>query len=130
MTEPVTNVAAASGDLAAGLPASVSPTAPHQAEARLFAQMMMQPGGTAVPSGSVNDMARSIAAQFGTQSRSFEDLRRSMFKSMDFRDPIKTMFTLTDHSLEAHTMFAKLHISTSLASATTSLFGTLLKNQQ
>jgi hypothetical protein len=27
-------------------------------------------------------------------------------------------------------MFAKLHISTGLASAATSLFGTLLKNQQ
>ena len=39
------------------------------------------------------------------------------------------MVVMTDHSMQAHAMFTKLHIATGLAGATTSLFGGLLKNQ-
>jgi len=66
----------------------------------------------------------------GGSVRSFEEMRASMLQSIDLNDPIRTMFVLTDHAMEAHAMFARLHISTGLASAATSLFGTLLKNQQ
>jgi hypothetical protein len=105
-------------------------------ETRMFASMMHgSPGAAAAPSASngttvFGDTAKSLAAQFSGNERSYEDLRRSMLQSVDLSDPIKTMFVMTDHSMEAHMMFAKMHISTGLASAATSLFGTLLKNQQ
>jgi hypothetical protein len=83
----------------------------------------------AAPS-ALGDAAKSLAAQFSGNVRSYEDMRKSMLESIDMSDPIKTMFVMTDHSMEAHMMFAKMHISTGLASAATSLFGTLLKNQQ
>lgn len=105
-------------------------------ETRMFASMMQASPGAAASAGASSapgafgDAAKSLAAQFSGNERSYEDLRRSMLQSVDLSDPIKTMFVMTDHSMEAHMMFAKMHISTGLASAATSLFGTLLKNQQ
>jgi hypothetical protein len=105
---------------------------PH--EAKTFAHMMQ---GTPVPAvhtskgpGALSDVAATVASQLGGSVRSFEEIRRSMLSSVDMTDPIKTMFVMTDHSMEAHMMFAKLHVSTGLASAATGLFGNLLKNQQ
>ncbi len=102
-------------------------------ETRMFANMMQgvqaPPASVAAPS-ALGDAAQSLAAQFSGNVRSYEDMRKSMLESIDMSDPIKTMFVMTDHSMEAHMMFAKMHISTGLASAATSLFGTLLKNQQ
>lgn len=101
-------------------------------DTRMFANMMQgvqAPGGTAAPS-AIGDAAKSLAAQFSGNVRSYEEMRHSMLESIDLSDPIKTMFVMTDHAMEAHMMFAKMHISTGLASAATSLFGTLLKNQQ
>ena len=102
-------------------------------ETQMFAKLMQ---GAQVPQVSVNgtgtlgDAAKAMAAQLTGNVRSFEEMRRSMLESVDMSDPIKTMFVMTDHSMEAHMMFTKMHISTGLASAATSLFGTLLKNQQ
>jgi hypothetical protein len=103
------------------------------AETRLFANMLqgVQPppsvgGGPSV----LGDAAMAYAQQLNGNVRSYEEMRRSLIESVDLSDPIKSMFALTDHSMQAHTMFARLHISTGLASAATSLFGTLLKNQQ
>jgi hypothetical protein len=118
---------------------STAPAQPAQApldpgETRLFASLM---GGAAGPattvapaSGSLRDAAQAYAAQLTGHSRPLEDIRRSMLASVDFNDPVKTMFAMTDHSMQAHMTFARLHISTGLASAATSLFGSLLKNQQ
>jgi hypothetical protein len=53
-----------------------------------------------------------------------------MLQSFDAGDPIKSMFAMTSNAMEAQMLFSKLHISTSLASAASSLFGNLLKNQQ
>lgn len=100
-------------------------------ETRMFANMMQgAPQVTMASPSSLRDSAMAYAAQFNGNVKSYEDMRRSMLESVDMSDPIKTMFVMTDHSMQAHTMFAKLHISTGLASAATSLFGTLLKNQQ
>ncbi|MDR6859019.1 hypothetical protein C7T35_22335 [Variovorax sp. WS11] len=102
-------------------------------DTRMFANMMQgvqaPPPALAGPS-AIGDAAKSLAAQFSGNVRSYEEMRHSMLESIDLSDPIKTMFVMTDHAMEAHMMFAKMHISTGLASAATSLFGTLLKNQQ
>jgi hypothetical protein len=110
---------------------SRAPTQLDPGETRMFANMMQgMPQVTMAAPSSLHDSAMAYAAQFNGNVRSYEDMRRSMLESVDMSDPIKTMFVMTDHSMQAHTMFAKLHISTGLASAATSLFGTLLKNQQ
>ena len=130
MTDPVALGAAAADIAAANAPRATPRLDP--AETKMFANMMQgvpMPAGGAGPS-SLRDAAMAYAAQFSGNVRSFEEMRRSMLDSIDMSDPIKTMFAMTDHSMQAHTMFAKLHISTGLASAATSLFGTLLKNQQ
>jgi hypothetical protein len=133
MTEPVA-VASSAAELApSNAPGSQPAGQLDPAETRMFANMMQgmpaaAPPGTA--GSSLRDAAMAYAAQLSGNVRSVEDMRRSMLESVDLSDPIKTMFALTDHSMEAHTMFAKLHISTGLASAATSLFSTLLKNQQ
>jgi hypothetical protein len=138
MTDPVASGAA----VAAASPEIAGPAAQQQtqaaarfapAETQMFAKLMQGapvPNMTVSGTGTIGDAAKAMAAQLSGNVRSFEDMRRSMLESVDFRDPIKTMFVMTDHSLEAHMMFTKMHISTGLASAATSLFGTLLKNQQ
>lgn len=103
------------------------------ADAQRFAQLLSAPSSSAVQAapgaGSLLEAAQAIGQELGG-TRSLQDMRSSMLASVDLRDPIGTMFALTDHSLEAHAMFARLHISSGLASAATNLFGTLLKNQQ
>ena len=116
----------------AAMPSQGQPSVVPAHDARAFAAFM---SGTPTPAShagasTLTDSARSVAAQFGDNLRSFEDMRHSMLQSVDLRDPIKTMFAMTDHAIEANMMFTKLHLSTSLASSATSLFGTLLKNQQ
>jgi hypothetical protein len=141
MTDPVAQAATGAAPVEIAGPAQQQVNAPSRnspsqfapGETQMFAKLMqgapMQ--ATAVmDTGSISDAAKAMAAQLSGNVRSFEDMRRSMLESVDFRDPIKTMFVMTDHSLEAHMMFTKMHISTGLASAATSLFGTLLKNQQ
>ena len=142
MTDPIASAAlsapppevAASAASANAAPAqqTVSPSLFEPGETRMFANMMQgvqAPGGTAAPS-AIGDAAKSLAAQLSGNVRSIEDMRKSMLESIDFADPIKTMFVMTDHAMEANMMFARMHISTGLASAATSLFGSLLKNQQ
>lgn len=135
MTDPVAlaaqpaEIAATQQQQAAGSAQRFDP-----ADTKLFANMMqgmpVPPPSVAGGPSTLGDAAKAVAAQLSGNVRSYEDMRRSMLEAMDLSDPIKTMFVLTDHSMEAHTMFAKLHISTGLASAATGLFGTLLKNQQ
>lgn len=105
----------------------------NPADAQRFAQLLSAPSPSAVQAapgaGSLLEAAQAIGQELGG-TRSLQEMRSSMLASVDLRDPIGTMFALTDHSLEAHAMFARLHISSGLASAATNLFGTLLKNQQ
>jgi hypothetical protein len=142
MTDPIASAAlsapppevAASAASANTGPAqqAVSPSRFEPGETRMFANMMQgvqAQGGTSAPS-AIGDAAKSLAAQLSGNVRSIEDMRKSMLESIDFADPIKTMFVMTDHAMEANMMFARMHISTGLASAATSLFGSLLKNQQ
>ncbi|MGJ7603933.1 hypothetical protein ACSFA7_06295 [Variovorax sp. LT1R20] len=132
---PPPEVANAAAATSAGNPAQqgAGPTRFEPGDTRMFANMMQgvqaPPAGTATPS-AIGDAAKSLAAQLSGNVRSIEDMRKSMLESIDFADPIKTMFVMTDHAMEANMMFAKMHISTGLASAATSLFGSLLKNQQ
>lgn len=131
MTDPIAlatpPVEMASANAPVGTTARLDPS-----ETRMFANLMqgapMPPSGGG--GGTLRDTAMAYAAQLSGNVRSAEEMRRSMLESVDLNDPIKTMFALTDHSMEAHSTFAKLHISTGLASAATSLFSTLLKNQQ
>jgi hypothetical protein len=117
--------------------AAADPAAPREpanpADAQRFAQLLSAPSPsaaqTAPGAGSLLEAAQAIGQELGG-TRSLQEMRSSMLASVDLRDPIGTMFALTDHSLEAHAMFARLHISSGLASAATNLFGTLLKNQQ
>lgn len=136
MTDPVAmGMAAPPAELATAVAPRSSftqQTSFDPAETRMFANMMQgvsPPAGSQAPAG-LQQTVMNYAEQLGANPHSYEDMRRSMLASIDLSDPIKTMFVMTDYSMQAHTMFAKLHISTGLASAATSLFGTLLKNQQ
>lgn len=132
MPDPVA-LGAATGPSATDATSAASTPAqqPDPAETRMFARMMQDaPPLDPTSSGSLQDAAKAYAAQLGGHVRSYEDMRRSMLESIDLADPVKTMFALTDHSMQAQMMFARLHISTALASSATSLFGTLLRNQQ
>jgi len=124
-TAPGSAAAATAAAAAAQPPAALPP-----AETRMFATLM-QGGNVASTPGpdAFSDVAASLGTQFG-KSRSFEEIRHSMLSSFDPSDPIKSMFVMTSDGMEAHMLFTRLHISTSLASAATSLFGSLLKNQQ
>lgn len=107
-------------------PAQFSPTDTH-----LFATLMQGASATAplASPGALGTIGSSFAAQF-SNTRSFEEIRHSMLQSFDASDPLKSMFMMTSDAMEAQMLFSKLHISTSLASSATSLFGNLLKNQQ
>ncbi|MED5622304.1 hypothetical protein [Ideonella sp. BN130291] len=138
MTAAITPVATAAEAAASTGATSSAQAAPaiDPGQARMFARLM-GPGGLAAAGFSpaaapdtLQGAAQALAAQLGGNVRSFEEMRASMLQSIDLSDPIRTMFALTDHAMEAQMTFAKLHISTGLASAATSLFGTLLKNQQ
>lgn len=122
---PGTAAAATAATAAAQPPAALPP-----AETRMFATLMQGAAVAPPPSGGAfSDVGASLGAQFG-KTRSFEEIRHSMLNSFDPSDPIKSMFVMTSDGMEAHMLFTRLHISTSLASAATSLFGSLLKNQQ
>lgn len=133
MTDPI-----AVGAVGAAAPTASSSSAagaqnaklPDPSETRAFAKLMQGVPASVSQPNSLGDAARAYAAQLSGNVRSHEEIRRSMLESIDLSDPIKTMFVLTDHSLQAHAMFTRLHVSTGLANAATSLFGTLLKNQQ
>jgi hypothetical protein len=136
MTDPIAlNTAAQPAQATAGAqaPGAAQQQAFDPVETRMFARMMqgvnLPPPSVAAPS-SMRDAAMSVVAQLSGHNHSIDDLRRSMLESIDLRDPIRTMVAMTDHSMQAHAMFTKLHIATGLASAATSLFGGLLKNQQ
>lgn len=133
MTDPVASVGVAT-EIAAQQtpPVQTPPPSLDAGETRMFANMMqnLPPVPTAVsPPSAFRDAAMAVAVKLGGQERSFEDLRRGMLEAVDLRDPVKTMLAMTDHSMQAHALFAKLHIASGLAGATTSLFGGLLKNQ-
>ena len=135
MTEPVAmSLQAADAMAAAQAPASPASSSFHPGETRMFANLMQglpqPPGGVGGAPGALHDAAMAYATQLSGNVRSYEEMRRSMLESIDLSDPIKSMFVLTDHNMQAQMVFAKLHISTGLASAATSLFGSLLKNQQ
>jgi len=131
MTDPVALATPAADVAATG--AQQGAPAQHRldpVETRMFARMMQGAPPAASAPATLRDAAMAYASQLTGNTRSYEEMRRSMLESIDLSDPIKTMFALTDQSMQAHMMFARLHISTGLASAATSLFGTLLKNQQ
>lgn len=115
----------------AGAP-PVQPAAADPAEARTFAQMMRPSGGAQTDDGpgNLSSVAAAWQAEAGPPPRTVDELRTSMLQAYDPSDPMWSMFKMTDLSLEAHSMFTRLHVSSGLASAATSLFGTLLKNQQ
>jgi len=137
MTDPIalTTVAAqaaAPGSAAAATTASQAAALPP-AETQMFATLMkgatgIAPSAAGTP-GGFGTVSTSFVEQW-SNTRSFEDIRHSMLQSFDAGDPIKSMFMMTSNAMEAQMLFSKLHISTSLASAATSLFGNLLKNQQ
>jgi len=134
MTDPVASAGAAA-EIAALQQAPQAQTPPplDAGETRMFANMMqnLPPVPAAVsPPSAFRDAAMSVAAKLGGgQEKTLDELRHSMLESIDLKDPIKMMVVMTDHSMQAHALFTKLHIATGLAGATTSLFGGLLKNQ-
>jgi hypothetical protein len=133
MTDPMAT-AGAGAEIAALQQAPQVQAPPLDAgETRMFANMMqnLPPVPVAVsPPSAFRDAAMAVAVKLGGgQEKTLDELRRGMLESIDLRDPLKTMVVMTDHSMQAHAMFTKLHIATGLAGATTSLFGGLLKNQ-
>jgi hypothetical protein len=132
MTDPVASAGAAAEITALQAPQAQTPPL-DAGETRMFANMMQNlppvPQSVSPPS-AFRDAAMAVAVKLGGgQEKTLDELRRSMLESIDLHDPLKTMVVMTDHSMQAHAMFAKLHIATGLAGATTSLFGGLLKNQ-
>lgn len=113
------------------------PIGQDRVEARAFADVMDgNESGYTYPASSVRTpdalhrAAQSLTARYGSDYRTFDDIRASMVQSVDFQNPIRTMFAMANLSIEAQASFTRLHLSSSLASAATSLFGNLLKNQQ
>jgi hypothetical protein len=137
MTDPIalTTVAAqvaAPGSAAAATTAASAAVLPP-AETQMFATLMKGATGVAPSAAGTPGGFGTVSTSFVEQwsnTRSFEDIRHSMLQSFDAGDPIKSMFAMTSNAMEAQMLFSKLHISTSLASAASSLFGNLLKNQQ
>lgn len=131
MTDPLS--LAATPQVAANSPPLQAQARPDPHEAQQFAELMQgTPTAAVKPDGiahSLGETAQAYARQLSS-GRSVEEMRHSMLAAIDPNDPIKTMYAMTDLSMEAQTTFSKLHIATGLASAATSLFGTLLKNQQ
>ncbi len=124
--------ALATSNVVSATPGAASPAVQADpADARMFATLMKGQAATPTggPPGTFNDITASLSAQLN-DSRSFDEIRRSMLQAYDPHDPIGSMFAMTSNAMEAQALFSKLHISTSLASAATSLFGNLLKNQQ
>lgn len=117
----------------AGGPSPLLPPA-DPAQAHQFARLLALPAVQSPADVGAVASWRAVADSFGPQLAGSENtlgrLRSNMLASVDMQDPIGTMFALANHSMEAQMMFAKLHISSGLASAATSLFGNLLKNQQ
>src|SRR5687767_4768487 len=73
--------------------------------------------------------ARQFATEMlGPPQRSFDEMRTSLLAQVDHADPIKTMYAMTDVTLEAHGLSLKYSLATGLTSAVVSLFGTMLKN--
>jgi hypothetical protein len=113
-----------------------TPSQPDPAETSRFSRYMA--GGdlaygvqsSSATSNATRSAATALAAKVGGGYRSFEDIRASMMRSLDPSNPMQTMFAMTSLSIEAQATFTRLHLSSSLASAATSLFGTLLRNQQ
>ena len=105
-----------------------------QAETKEFAQLMAgkPPGHPSLANtpSVLGDAAKAYAAQLAGQARPLDEMRRSMLQSINPRDPLMSMVALTNHSMEAHETFVRMHISMGLAGAASSLFNTLLKNQQ
>jgi len=134
MTDPVTLSMPPVDATTASQAQAPTPKTFDPGETRMFANLMQgmptPPTGAGGAPSALHDAAMAYASQLNGNTRSYEEMRRSLLESIDLSDPIKSMFLLTDHSMQAQMMFTKLHISTGLASAATSLFGTLLKNQQ
>ena len=126
MTDPIALTAATAPAATSQAP---QPATPDPADTKMFATLMQgAPAADPALAPTPGDVAQSFAAQF-SNTRSFEEIRTSMLQSFDPHDPIKSMFTMASNGMEAQMLFSKLHIATSLASAATSLFGGLLKNQ-
>ena len=132
MTEALAAAGAVAEIAAQKVPAQTPPSL-DAGDTRMFANMMqnLPPVPVSVsPPSAFRDAAMAVAVKLsGGQEKSLDELRRGMLDSIDLRDPLKTMVMMTDHSMQAHALFTKLHIATGLAGATTSLFGGLLKNQ-
>jgi hypothetical protein len=134
MTDSLTQITAQVA--APGTAGAASPALANPAEARLFAGHMQTDGLAEGPaqaahvtgSTAVPALLQSLANQM--QARPVEDIQRSMLAAIDPEDPAKTMVAMTNFSMEATASMSRLHLCSSLASAATSLFGTLLKNQQ
>lgn len=72
--------------------------------------------------------ARDFATEMlGAPQRSFDEMRTSLLAQVDHSDPIKTMYAMTDVTLEAHDLGLRYSLATGLTSAVVSLFGTMLK---
>ena len=138
MTESIAlaaQVASAAPSASAQAPMALTPMQQDPAETKMFANMMqgmpaVMPSAAPGPS-MLGDAAKALAAKLGGgKFPTMDELQQTMLSSIDMTDPIKTMIVLTDHSMQAQAMFARLHLSSGLATAATSVFGTLLKNQQ
>ncbi|HEX6706142.1 MAG TPA: hypothetical protein VF169_15375 [Albitalea sp.] len=77
------------------------------------------------------DEARRFAAEIASvPTRSFDEMRASLLSQVDSHDPIRTMYAMTDVSIEAQNLSMKYSLATGLTSAVVGLFGTMLKSQQ
>jgi hypothetical protein len=102
------------------------------ADTRLFHGMVMRhPTHSADGStgASLRQVSEALEARFGGATHSLDEAGRSLM-AVDFHDPIKAQLMTANYTVEALAHFNKLHIATSMATAATSLFGTLLKSQQ
>jgi hypothetical protein len=70
----------------------------------------------------------AVEARFGTAGPSFEDLRRGMTENAS-KDPASFQIGMANLTVGVMSRIAGLHALTSLTTAVTNLFGTILKPQ-
>jgi len=132
MSDPVT-LSMSAGIAPSGAPQLHTHARLDPADTKLFHGMVHHHSISSTDSSSISTSVRQVSdaleARFGGTTHSLAEAGHSLM-DVDFKDPIKAQLMTANYTVEALAHFNKLHIATSMATAATSLFGTLLKSQQ
>lgn len=112
-------------------PSALSTPPAEPAQARVFAALMNGEPSPVASMGSHSNVLGAVAMNWAESLAKHptpHEMHRSLMDLFDPNDLIKTQILMTEQSFHVTAAFTKLHIASNLASAATSLFGSLLKN--